>query len=78
MDVVNALFRCKLAFALKTEAEYHRRIPNGSYVDEYCFEIRWAEKTDGIKTDEVRSLAFESVANVLNLLVMKLAKKPNL
>jgi hypothetical protein len=48
MDIINVLFRCKLAFAVQTENDYYRRIPGHSYVDEYSFLIKWAEKANGI------------------------------
>ena len=48
LDVVNVLFRCKLAFALATEKEYDRRTPGVSYRDEYNFVINWADKANGI------------------------------
>lgn len=49
VDVINVLFRCKLAFALNVEDEYHRRAP-GSLADESGFLIHWAEKADGYDT----------------------------
>jgi hypothetical protein len=47
MDVVNILFRCKLAFAVQTEEEYRRRCI-GSFVDDWKFIIQWSEKSKGI------------------------------
>jgi hypothetical protein len=42
IDVVNALFRCKLLFASRTEREYHQRCGGFPLFED--FPLRWAEK----------------------------------
>ncbi len=47
LDVVNILFRCKLAFAVSDEEEYNRRLNGFSHDSEYDFILKWEDKEKG-------------------------------
>lgn len=49
IEVVNILFRCKLAFAVSSEDEYIQRVGGGSFVDDYGFIVDWGDKSLGVE-----------------------------
>lgn len=65
MEIVNILFRCKLAFAVADEKEYIQRVGGRSFGGYYGFTINWSDKTT-LSIDDIIENRFNILFNSIS------------